>query len=420
MVAERLARLLVPAATALLLVACGPSADEPTPEATPAAVEAPREVVRRVRVVTAESGTLASTRSTSVTIEPAQESQVAAGTTGRVEAVLVREGGVVAAGQPVVRLDAEALRLQVANARTSLESARVNLASAEQSSIEGQEQARVSLTSAEANLRLAEQQYAQSKALFEAGGLAQTALTQAEAGLEQARAGYQQAQNAVAQSGRSGSENLALLRLQVEGAQTQLAQAQSALDDAVITAPFAGEVADVMVEEGEFVAAGSPAFRLVSTERQLATFSVPPQDAALLTRQGTIHIPYGGLDYAAQIIRSAPVPGQSRLVNLTAEVYPSETRIPIGTVTQLDYPVELAQGVRLPAGSVQAGAGRSFVLVAEEGRAVRRDVRIVAEVGGEAVVQGVEVGTEVIFPLPADLRPGATITVMGGGVDGER
>ena len=396
----------------LLLSACSrpdtPAETAPTPAQTQAA-----DTIRAVRTVTAERGPLTATRTASVTVEPLQESRVAAGTGGRVERILKREGETVAAGEAVIVLDDAALRLQVQNAQLAVESARISLDKAQRSSGETGAQATQQLNSAQTSFDIAQRQFTEGQALFEAGGVSATDLSGLEAQLAQARAALTGARDAVARSSRSGSEDLALLHVSVNQAQTSLAQAQDALNEAQVKAPFAGEVAEVLVEEGEFIPAGGSAFRLVSVERQLGRFSVPPQDANRLLGQDPIYFRYGGLDYAAHVVRSSTSPGDSRLVDITAEIYPSETPIPAGSVAQVNYRVELAEGSQVPSGALQTVAGDTYVFVLEGDQATRRAVRVVAEASGQAVVEGLAEGAQVVFPLPADLRDGVRVKVVG-------
>ena len=396
----------------LFLSACSrpdtPAETGPTPTQTQTA-----DTARAVRVITTESGPLTATRTASVTVEPLQESRVAAGTGGRVERILKREGETVAAGEAVIALDAAALRLQVQNAQLAVESARINLDKAQRSSGESGVQATQQLSSAQTSFDIAQRQFTEGQALFNAGGVSSSDLSGLEAQLAQARAALTGAQDAVARSGRSGTEDLALLRVSVNQAQTSLAQAQDALAEAQVKAPFAGEVAEVLVEEGEFIGAGGSAFRLVSVERQLGRFSVPPQDAQRLLGQDPLYFRYGGLDYAAHVVRSSTSPGDSRLVDITAEIYPSETPIPAGSVAQVNYTVELAAGSQVPSGALTTVAGDTYVFVVEGDQATRQAVRVVAEASGQAVVEGLAEGAQVVFPLPADLRDGVTVKVVG-------
>ncbi|MEJ2289283.1 MAG: efflux RND transporter periplasmic adaptor subunit [Deinococcales bacterium] len=385
------------------------STTTPPASATGAAAD-----VRKVRVVQPKQGALTAQRSASVTVDPSRSSMVAAGTSGRVASVLHQEGATVQAGETVVQLDTTSLRLQVQNAETALESARVTLNKAEQSAKDSLAQAQAGLDAAQQNLDLAQKQADNGQKLYAAGGISATDLQSLQAQLAQARSSYQQAKDAVDQAQRAETEDLQLQRLQVQQAQTQLDQARHTLDEASITAPFEGKIADMRVSEGEFVGTGSTVFRLVSTDAQLARFDVPPQDAQQLSDQGLVYVRYGGLDYAAQIIRSTTVPGSSRQVELTAHIYPSKHPIPTGATGQVNYQVTLATGLLLPSDALQTNAGESTVLLVENGIAKQTKVQLLAEVGGTAAVQGLPADARVVYPVPSDLLPGAKVEVVGG------
>ncbi|HKI56287.1 MAG TPA: efflux RND transporter periplasmic adaptor subunit [Trueperaceae bacterium] len=368
--------------------------------------------VRSVRVVTPKQGDLTAQRSASVTVDPDKSSLVAAGTSGRVARVLHNVGSTVKAGETVVQLDTTSLELQVQNAQTALASARINLAKAEKSSGEGLTQAQAALAAAQSQLDGAQKQVDSGRKLYAAGGISATDLDNLQTQLAQAKSAYQQAQNGVDQAKRGQTDDLQLQKLQVQQAQIQLDQAQHTLSEASITAPFDGVVADMRVSEGEFVGTGGTVFRLVSTGTQLAKFDVPPQDAQQLAAKGLVYVSYGGLDYAAQVIRSSEVPGSSRLVELTARLYPAKTRIPTGATAQLNYQVTLGSGQLIPADAIQTNNGESTVLLAKDGVAVQTRVDLVAEVGGQAAVQGLPDGAQVIEPVPSDLLPGAHVKVV--------
>ena len=397
---------------AALLVACGPAeggaAQQTAQQTTAEQINQPARA-RQVRTLQAEEGTLNTTRTAAVRVDPFQESQVAADASGKVATILKREGAQVKRGDAVIQLGTEQLQLQVDNARSAVQTARVNLASAQNSTQESVAQAQDALQNAQTNLKLAQQEYDQGQQLFNSGGISQTQLTQFRSQLEGAQTAYGQSQNSLAQLERAPGEDLELQRLQLEQAQTSLTQAERSLADATVKAPFAGEVADVLVEEGEFAQAGSPAFRLVSTDAQLARFSVTPEDAAELVERGEVQIFYRGLDYAAQIIRASKSASDSGLVNMTAKLYESQTRIPTGASAQLRFEVNLGTGVTVPANALRTGSGQTFVLVIEEGAAKQQRVQVVSESGDRAVVSGLEAGQEVIYPLPADLRAGTPV-----------
>jgi HlyD family secretion protein len=419
-------------ALTLLLAACGPSqAQRDTQEPMAPAGEAPQAqtpaplqaqepdesdddsaTARQVRAIAAEEGALRASRSTSVTIEPQRQARIASGASGRVVEILKREGAIVEEGETVVRLDDAAPRSQVRNAELALETARINLRSAERGTQEGAARLEAQLRAAEANLELARRQLEEGRALYEAGGIAQAELSSLEAQVSQSEASFFQAREAFSRSGRADEEDVALLRVQVRQAELGLEEALDALTDAEVRASFSGEIAELLVEEGEFLSAGSPVLEIVGLERQQARFRVPPEDAAGLQNEDLLWIRYGGLDYASRVLRSSPVPGQQRLVEMVAEVYESQNPIPPGSVAELRYEVELALGIVLPSGAISTEAGQNYVFIAEDGIALRQPVSVLAEAGGQAVVDGVDAGALIIYPRPLDVREGVRVRVI--------
>ena len=381
----------------LVLAACNRE-DAEAASAPVAASAETTQTTRAVRTVTASEGSLNAQKSATVTIEPLQESSVAAGATGRVEQILKREGQTVEAGETVLVLDQTNARSGVQNAQLALEAARINLQKASRATGEGTGQLELQVQSAQANYNVLSQQYLESEALFAAGGIAKTQLDNLAAQLSSAEASLVQLQNALAQNQRAGGEDLSLLNVQVSQAETALNQAQEALAETSIKAPFAGEIADILTEQGEFLAAGSPAFRLVSSDTQLGRFSVPPEDAAALLAQGEVFFRYQGLDYGATIIRSSTAPNNQRLVDITAEIYPSDTRIPAGAVAQLRYETSAGQGVLVPSSAIIAEAGTNYVYLAQDGLATRQPVRVLQEVSGQAAVEGLDAGRTRYLP----------------------
>jgi len=381
--------------------------------ATSSSGEGEAQEGRQVRVTKARAGTLTATRSASVSIEPSQDSRVAASATGQLKSILKREGSLVEQDEVIMRLDDDNAQIQLRNAQLALESAQINLNSSRRSTGESGGQLQVQLTTAQSNLNLARQQYEEGKALLDVGGIARVDVIALEASYQQAQATLQQVQDSLAQVNRSGTENLALLEVQVQQAQAQINQAQKAVNDAAVKAPFAGEIAELFIEEGEFVATGSPLFRLVSTDKQLAKFSVPPEDAAKLRNTDDIQIRYAGNDYPATIARSSSAPNEQRLIDFVADLAPSSERIPSGSVAELVYDIELAEGIIVPASSVKVEGGDVYLYTIVDDKSQQTPVKIIDEVAGQIAVEGLDPDITVIYPLPPDLRNGALVTVVG-------
>jgi len=387
---------------ALLLVACGPR------RAASSEVVTPESRNIRVRVIQPERGILTTTRTTGATLAPARESQVGAAASGRVLEVLVTEGSRVVRGQVVLRLDPTSAQSALRNAELALEQARVNLERAQRSTSGSLAPLQSSLESAQANLQVAERRFVEGQQLFKAGAISQVELTSLEAAYNQARAAFDNARENLARAQRASSEDLALLRLQVQQAQNQLNQAQRAVADTQVRAPFTGVVAEVYVNPGEFVALGQRAFRLSDTSRLQANFRLPPEEAAALALGSKVELLFGGKSYPATLRKSAKVPGTDRLVELSAQV---EGDLPPGASAQVRYTLTLAQGSLLPAGALRTDGRSTYVFVVREGRAVRTPVQVLGDTGTRVAVEGLSSGP-VVFPVPSSLSDGDLVEVV--------
>ena len=403
---------------ALGLAACGENETTPTPTASSSTAADPARAVRATPVTT---GVLEVTRSASVTVRPSQESRVAAGTNGRVMEILVREGGQLDVGDALLRLDDSQARVAVDNAELALAQARINADRARRASDDAAEQAAVALRTADRNVALLDRQVDEAQALFTLGALAASDLDTLLAQRSQAESGLLQAREAVARTGRAESEDLALLDLQVQQAEVGLRQAREALFETTVRAPFAAEVAELFVEIGEFVGAGSPVARLLGIEAQIGAFTVSPEDAGAIEAQGTLTFLYLGNELQARILRLERTAQQARLVSVIAELDPAAPRLPNGALAEVRYTVPLAEGLVVASGALFADAGRNYVFVIDAGVARRREVRVVAETGNAAIVENVSngndatlaVGTLVIAPRPLDVRDGTSVRVVG-------
>jgi HlyD family secretion protein len=92
---------------------------------------------------------------------------------------------------------------------------------------------------------------------------AQAAVLETEAGLAQAQAGLEEAEAGLAQLLASASaEDIAIAEAAVVQAQVTLDNAKAALADVEIRAPFAGTIAKLDLETGEFVSPGAPVLTL--------------------------------------------------------------------------------------------------------------------------------------------------------------
>ncbi|NJN16393.1 MAG: efflux RND transporter periplasmic adaptor subunit [Oscillochloris sp.] len=157
--------------------------------------------------VQAERGSIASTVSATGNIEPAAEANLRFSTSGTVAEILVKPGDEVVPGQPLARIDSDALELRIEQAEADLRQANADY----EALLVGATPAEVA--EAEARIEQARRQYAQA-----AANVSQADIAAARSDLETARARL-----AELQSGPESAE-LASANEQVQRAQATLDQ----------------------------------------------------------------------------------------------------------------------------------------------------------------------------------------------------
>jgi HlyD family secretion protein len=376
--------------------------------------DAPTQTPTSVRAITVNAGALTTNRTVSGTLEAGVDSSIAAQTSGQVTAVLHREGERVQSGETILKLDDTSLRQQLTDAQLQLRTAQINLSTSQRKTPETTTQNQSSFQSAQISLDKARKTYEANQAVFKIGGLSQTDLETSKANLAQAQANFEQAQASLSQSQRAKSENLALLQVQVEQAQNKIAQTQRSLSLTNIKAPFAGEIADLSTEVGEFVNTGAKVLRLVDTSSLRARFKVPTQDANTLRTGSGVRIVALGRSLEGRVTRSTQVAGSNRLVEILARMVGGQNLagFTAGTTVQVAYSLKLAQGVIVPTGALQTASGQTYVYIVKDGQAVQRNVNVLGESGSKVAVKGLEAGTRVIYPVPGSLQSGERISIV--------
>jgi membrane fusion protein (multidrug efflux system) len=183
---------------------------------------------------------------------------------GQIEELAVKEGDRVQAGQVIARIDSQAIQIQVEQARANLAAAQAKLASLQAGNRPQQvAQAGATVEQAEANLDNVRKNYERTATLYEDGALsaqqrdqALTALKVAQAQYDAARQGYSLATEGAA------AQDVDFARATVDQAAAALKSAELQLANSVITAPVAGVIAKLPVDQGETVSVGQTVFSL--------------------------------------------------------------------------------------------------------------------------------------------------------------
>ena len=365
-----------------------------------------------VQATTASSGTLTTQRSATGTVSASKQSTVASRTSGTVSAINAQVGDSVKAGQTIIALDNTDLSSAVDSAQNALDTARVQLSTQTQTVNGNRAQLAQSLASAQAAYSSAQTSYSADQKLYAIGGIARTALDTASSQVQQALSTLTSAQNAVNQNNSAQNGTLLQLRLAVQKAQITLKQAQQAVSNARVVAPFEGTISTIAVAGGEYLNAGTAAFTLVSSTKQV-TFSVPPAESASFTDGREVSLKVGQQTYPLKITQNAGTPTNGN-VALTAR-FMTGTTPALGTAGSVSYSSAVGKGILIPSTALQADNDQTYVFTIEGGKSKLHNVTVIGQAGTQAVVSGLDDGAQVISTPPSGLLDGATVTTDAAG-----
>ncbi len=281
----------------------------------------------------------------------------------------------------------------------------------------------------------------------------QAGVEQIEANLRAARVNLASLQDELERSrrlnaaGAMANQTLESLQTRTQGAQSQveqleaaLNQARASLNNAVITAPFDGVIAERYLEAGDMAGPGIPAFRLVSTSRVKIETEVSQE------RRGQVRIgmparvrvsAWPGEVFAGQVTSVAPVlDPMTRMSAIEIAVANRAGRLRPGMFAEVTMVVtEADEALLLPLDGVldeyryvaygagaqrdQDGGIEARVFVVVDGTANLREVRL-GIIGTESVqvLEGLVPGEQVVTVGKYQLVDGAAVRVQNNDLPG--
>lgn len=363
------------------------------------------------------------------TVEAEHDARVALEVPGVVRRVRYVLGERVAEGAPLVELDARDAQLRLRRAEADLVRAQAAAARSDGGVGHLEAQHATALASLEVRARDLERWTSLAARDLASRDRADQADAQWRATLLEAQRLAQAADDARAVA----REAAAALDL----AQATRDQAQLDLDRCVLRAPFAGVVAERLVQEGQWGAAGTAAVRLVSADRVRVRVHVREEDAPALRAGAAAHVllpgvsaapPYG--DVAARLPgqgdAAGPFPG--RVEGVAAAANPRDRTFAVdvaaGAAGGLLRPGMFArvvldlgvveEAVLVPDGAVVAEAGAHHVFLAEGDRARRVTVTLGPRQGeGRLLRAGLDGPCEVVVEGTGLLFDGAPLARLG-------
>lgn len=340
----------------VLLASCG-GGGEPVPAA--AVASAPEGVELEITAAPRMSYLNASGA-----VRPMSEATLSTKLMGSVTEVLVREGDVVRAGQPLLRLDARDLNAQ----RARIEAAQV--------------EAQAVLDEAKLNVE-------RMRALYADEAAPRAQLDAAETGYERALAG-------------------------VAGARASAAELAAVASYAEVRAPFAGTVVRRMVDAGSFTAPGAPLLVVQDTRRLRVTATASPEAVRGLAPGAAITAVVEG--EAVQATVEGIVPASAGLFSVNAIVDNAAGLLPAAGTATLELPQAMRMSVFVPVSAVRRQGDLTGVQLLRDDGVLTRWVRLGAVVGDSVeVVAGLQDGDRILVPAgsPSHELPSSVLSTTG-------
>jgi len=343
--------------------------DRSVPEPEPAAARVME--LNPVEITTLAPQLLEQTVKVTGTLAPERRADITPQVSGKLQTVNVRPGESVLAGQVIAQIDIRDLRLalnqQVAN-----------------------------LNATKAQLTLARTQLDNAQALFDRG-------TGSKANLDSAQA------------------NVNALSAQTDALQTQVDTAERAIQNASITAPFAGIIASRSAEPGQSVTSGSPLVTLVDLSVMEVQAIAPLSDSASLKEGQRATLTVEGIPqqtFEASVDRISPVAIENtRSIPVFLTLKNPDGVFRGGMFTTGSIVVDEAKdALAVPLSALREDKQGDFVLAVADGKLVRQAV----EKGRQwstgnlvHILSGLKAGDVVVTGRLPELEPGTAVTIVG-------
>jgi len=338
---------------------------------------------------------------------PLDEVTVSSEVEGRVDQVLVDVGDHVSAGQTIVKVVQTELQLTLDQQRASLQQARARLGL--QASGDDLKDVRTApeVKKAAADLADAEQKYVRAKTLYEQGLLPKQNFDEAESRHNAARAAYDLSVQAV--------ENL---RAQLAQSKAATSLAQKKVGDSMIRAPFAGQVKERSVTQGQYLKVQTPVMVIVNVDPMRVRLRVPEKMAAWVKtgQEVTVSVEaYPGRAFTGKITRINPsVDQQTRAFEVEALIDNREALLKPGFFVKATIPSSfVADALIVPQDALLYVYGVYKVFVIDGNTLKEREVKIGERTGDEVeIVEGLSAGERVALAAKGqDLKEGAIVEV---------
>ncbi|MBN2539331.1 MAG: efflux RND transporter periplasmic adaptor subunit [Deltaproteobacteria bacterium] len=344
------------------------------------------------------------------TVKPQVGAEVRLGSriSGKVEHLRANVGNFVEKGQVIAELEKDELKATVEKQQAELSIAKNNLATRTKLGPIEIEKAEADLSQFRATYELKMTEYEREKTLFNENFISRQILDQSSEALLVAKAQLDASSKMLELARNTLDGNLKLLNAQVESAQAALKISKAALSYATLRSPISGIIASVSTQEGETVSAGlsAPTFvTIIDLDRLQVEAYVDEVDI------GKIKIGQKA-SFTVEAFPSIEIEGE--VVGIYPEAILKQNVVFYNVMVKsmksssVDLRPEMTANVSIflesredvlviTASSVKKSGGVNFVYLMENGKPIRREVKIGWKQGRFLeITEGLNEGDEVL------------------------
>ena len=338
---------------------------------------------------------------------PLEEVNVSSEVEGRVEQVLVDVGDHVSAGQTIVKVVPTELQLTYDQQRAALQQAKARLGLPDNSEEVKDIKNAAEVKKAAADLADAEQKFQRARTLFEQGLTPKQSYDEAESRYNAARAAYDLSVQTV--------ENL---RGQLAQSRAATALAQKKVNDSNIRAPFAGQIKERSVTQGQYLKVQTPVMVIVNIDPLRVRLRVPEKMAAWVKvgQQVTVSVEaFPDRTFTGKITRINPsVDQQTRAFEVEALIDNHEALLKPGFFVKATIPSNyVVDALVVPQDALLYVYGVYKVFVVDGNTLKEKEVKIGERYGDDVeITEGLAPGARIALATKGQtLKEGITIEI---------
>lgn len=219
----------------------------------------------------------------------------------------------------------------------------------------------------------------------------------------------------LARTGAVSTSEYDIVRTRLDRARVQRDEARTHVEQCEVRSPADGVINERFVEIGEHAAEGAAVFELVVSDPVKLVLDLPERDIAAVEMGDELPFKISVLDNASFVgtvtqIAEAAAP-QNNSYRVEATVPNSDRTLRPGMIATVEFlRARRDEAIVVPLAAVIPRKGEHFVFIAQDGRAVRRLVKIDRILGAEVILaDGLEAGDALIVGGHRELIDGSLI-----------